>query len=211
MKFQNRIMIFAAVVILGRCGADPGEKNTAFNDQLQGKWATACVERAAEFGLGDPTEHGHAIRNWDFSSSTEFTYTEIHYSKDTCQPGSEAVTLFGSGTYELGDEFGANDGRHLKVTFASFMAIVKDDDLATALATGNYCNISDWQVDEQVSLIEKSCVGQDNQTLIFPTKTNVYSEGVELSGATMWMGKKPSPFSPEKPTEIDATLAYSKR
>jgi hypothetical protein len=210
MKIRNlcTIAIFAAT--LTSCGADPGEKNTEFSRKLQGVWESGCVERVAEFGSGNMEDHGYSIRTWNFSSDKDFTYAEIHYSDSECQNGNEAMTLSGSGTYELGDDIGTDTGKRIKFAYTSFSVIIKNSDLADELTTAEYCGQSIWRVDETVSLFEKTCTDSDSNQAIFPTKELIYSDVIDINNDSMWMGKKDTPISNQKTEEIDSSLVYTK-
>ena len=208
MKLRNLLSIIATMTLMSACGADPGKKNSEYSQKMQGIWESDCVNRVAEFGAGSMEDHAYSIRNWNFSSDKEFSYTEIHYSDAQCQTGNEAMTLSGSGTYELGDDLGTDTGKHIKFKYTDFSVIIKDKGLAEELTTAKYCGQTTWRFDETVSLYGKTCTDSDGISVVFPAAGINYADVVDINGNSMWMGKKDTPISSQGAEKIDADLTY---
>lgn len=198
LKYHHWVLLF----IITSCGVNSSNDDSSFQSKLIGTWKTDC---------SNDNSKESTRTTWKFSSDDSFVVTEIKYNGLNCSDEKIQWVNQGQGTFALIENANAANGeKSIEFVYDAFDVIPKSQELVDYLNDAEYCEISDWEVDGEVNLFNKSCTssfGVDK----FPSANTKYYDLVDVIDNKMWLGKKVNSFlDVSRPSKLNDDKVYKK-
>ena len=162
--------------------------DTISTGDLSGRWTSECSVTGAE----------SQIDIYDFEGGG-LLKTSIYYSDDAC--GTEKERLVQNYDLKLIDKVATEDGDEVKqinFIYNSISLTPTTVDRANELNSSEYCDYTDWQVDEANELLGQSnCLDLDIDDIIY----DIYM----VSGTELYLGEIPATTEENRPVTLGAT------
>ena len=197
---KSKIRIFGLMIIVGAivagCGVfstkNKGKKETQNVIALAGEWRSECIK-------GDWFDFSQYKDDYKFSAIGDFDKSTTVF-KDDCKTAEITSTL--RGTYDaLGVTKDVPDAKDINFTVTEALISPRSDTATKILNSAEYCGISDWKTNQDVSVLDRDCVGWNFKkgTVIF----DIY----RLQDKRLFFGKRMTFFSSEtndsRPAKLD--------